>query len=184
MDLNAPRPRAGAELPHDRRLPVTWPRQAQMQPGRKRKVGPSPTSPKMTRDRLKFSGKGVLDAPVGDQVDRCDKHIYRDRYPRADKRQRDCRHVEKGRYFAFDIAAERFGQHRGGAMCANDRPLQQRPGDPRQQQREAIDCGRERGEVVFAHPPCRKRDQRQPEQQIVVAHKIGPLTRATVCRRW
>ena len=65
---------------------------------------------------------------------------------RKASRQRDCRHVEKRRrYFAFDIAAGRFGQHRGGAVCANDRALQQRPGDPRQQQREAIFIHRSHG---------------------------------------
>ena len=59
---------------------------------------------------------------------------------------------------------------RVAAVISEDRKLQTLPGERRHQQRDAVERGRNRREIVLAHPGRRKRDQRQPEQQM----KIGP----------
>ena len=66
-----------------------------------------------------------------------------------------------------------FLQQRILALVGNDHLLQDEIGNRRHQQHHAVDRGRHRRKMVFAHPAGGKGNQRQPEQQM----QVGPENR-------
>src|SRR5437667_4375715 len=111
-----------------------------------------------------------LDAGIRNQPEERDEHIQSTGDPRAHKREWDSCEVEQGRKFTFPIFPDSLRQKRVMASLGDDGSLQNIVGNCRHQQHETVNSGRDRGEVVFTHPGCRERKERQPEQEM----KVGP----------
>src|SRR5439155_4949122 len=90
--------------------------------------------------------------------------------PRMSKGKRDRRSVEYQRDLALEVSAKCGSQIRAFTVVSNESAGQDEVRGPGEQHHCSVECHRQGGEMVLAHPAGDEGDQRQPKQQM----QVGP----------
>src|SRR5262245_213123 len=123
---------------------------------------------------LLFGTRG-LDPAIRKKPHQGNQHIDRVGHPRDEEGEYDRHDIEDRRNFALEVFANRSRQVAVRAVASDDHSLKDVVGDGRHQQSDAIERRRIARKVILAHPTGRKRNERQPKQEVRVGPQDPPV---------